>query len=157
MREALMDAAPAAVTPANPPWRAFVEHRPTCTNRLLAVMEHIPIYTIEGPTRLAADAGLCRSTVWRIIHGERQPTYRVMYAVTKAIERKLGKRIDPRDLVSFDGHYPTPSVCALVGCKGCLPTHFYNDEEELKPEYRHVRPGEWSLTPEYLPTREVAI
>jgi hypothetical protein len=140
--------------PTNPPVSTGASWSPQ--NRLLAVLMHVPYYSIEGPARVAADAGVARSTVCRLIRGQSLPSFRLMWQVAAAIEKRLGNPVDPRDLFTFDGRYPTASVCTLCGCRGCLPDHFYNDEDELKTEYEHVRSGEWSLNPAYLPRKEVA-
>lgn len=115
-------------------------------NRLPAVLEHVPRYTINGPARLAADAAVSQAAVSRLINGHSSPSYRLVCALTAAVERHLGRRIDPRELVSPDGEYETSSACKLSGCRGCLPRHFYNDDDEIKPEYRGIKPGEWSIT-----------
>jgi hypothetical protein len=61
------------------------------------------------------------------------------------MENKLGRRIDPRDIISIDGEYLTPSICELTGCKGCLPKQISDKEGAVNPEYRHIRSGKWSL------------
>jgi hypothetical protein len=67
--------------------------------------------------------------------------------VVAALEDELGFRLDPRELVSLDGRYPTESVCELVGCPGCLPDEAYNEDGSLRPEYEDVPPGQWSAGP----------
>jgi transcriptional regulator with XRE-family HTH domain len=145
MRTVPEEPPPTASTPYG--WRRRIlraPSRPACSNRILAVLEHIPRYAFDGPARLAEDAGVARSTVWRVVCGECQPTYRVMCLLAEAVGERLGKSVDPRELVTFDGTYPTPSVCELAGCRGCLPSHFYTPDDELRPEYQNVTPGEWS-------------
>jgi hypothetical protein len=67
-------------------------------------------------------------------------------ALTRALEEQLGKRIDPRELVSMDGTYPTASVCVLCGCTGCLPHQVWDEESDtIRPEYRHIQAGKWAL------------
>jgi transcriptional regulator with XRE-family HTH domain len=114
-------------------------------NRLAAVLEHIQAYYFEGPSKLAADANVSRSALSRLVHGKSSPSYAVVCKVTAAIEKRLGRRIDPRDLVSIDGEHPTTSVCELCGCKGCLPECAYDESGNLKPCHRHLRPGKWTL------------
>ena len=75
------------------------------------------------------------------------PTYRVLVRVARALERALGRRLDLLELVSIDGSYPTPSVCRLVGCPGCLPDAVFEDDGRLREEYRNVEPGEWEMPP----------
>ena len=119
--------------------------RQNAGNRIKAVMAHINRYTIQGQARLAADAGISRSAVSRCLRGESNPSFSLVMAMTTALEAQVGRRIDPRELLTFDGRYPTPSVCDLVGCRGCLPDEVYADDDTVKPEYRHVKPGAWNL------------
>ena len=41
--------------------------------------------------------------------------------------------------------YPTPSVCQLMDCSGCLPDTVYDKENSVKREYRDVKVGQWDL------------
>jgi transcriptional regulator with XRE-family HTH domain len=107
-------------------------------------MAHTTRYAFKGGSRLAADAGLSRSALNRLINGLTSPTFNSIYGITQALEKQLHRHLDPRELVSIDGTYPTPSVCELVGCKGCLPDEAYDENEKIKPEYSDVRPGRWS-------------
>jgi transcriptional regulator with XRE-family HTH domain len=117
-------------------------HPPRFHNRIARVMEHVSFYSFQGQARLAADAGVSRSAVSRLLAGKAAPSFAVTVAVTAALERRLGRRLDPRELVSFDGSYPTPSACELCGCRGCLPSAAYDTEERLKPEFRHIVRGD---------------
>lgn len=112
-------------------------------NRLHAVMSHIGYLTFKGKTRLAREAGVSHSVVSRIISGKSSPSFAVVAAITRALEKRLGRQIDPRDIVNFDGAYPTPSVCQLCGCPGCLPDEAYTEDDVLKPQYRGLRSGHW--------------
>ena len=112
-------------------------------NRLRAIMAHINYLSIEGQTRLAREAGVSPSVVSRIARGLSSPSFAVVLALTRALEKRLGKCIDPRDILNFDGEYPTPSVCELCDCSGCLPDSFYSDADEIKPEYRGIAPHAW--------------
>lgn len=107
-------------------------------------MEHIQDYYIEGASRFAKDAGISRSALSRLMRGESSPSYALVCALTKALERKLGCRIDPRDLISVDGTFLTPSVCELALCNGCLPDCLYDQKDSVKSQYRHIRSGRWS-------------
>ncbi|MDQ2687672.1 MAG: helix-turn-helix domain-containing protein [Armatimonadota bacterium] len=108
-------------------------------------MVHAPRYSFQGQARLAADAGVSRSTISRLISGRINPSYRLAQAVTDALEKHLKRPLDLRELLSPDGAYPTASGCALAGCRGCMPEEAYDAEGNLKPEYRDQRPGHWSL------------
>ncbi|MDF2441463.1 MAG: hypothetical protein JWN98_2447 [Abditibacteriota bacterium] len=114
-------------------------------NRILALMAHTTRYVFKGETRLAADAGVSKSAVCRLLNGRSSPSYALVLAITRALEKQLQRSLDPRDLISTDGTYPTPSACALAGCNGCLPSEAYDEQDQLKPEYRHLRPGQWSV------------
>ena len=113
-------------------------------NRIVAAMIHTSRYAFKGKARLAADCGVAPSTICRFLLGQCSPSFSLVSAVTAALEKQLGVTIDPRELVSRDGAYPTPSICALCGCKGCLPDEAYDDEERIKPEYRHLKSGQWT-------------
>lgn len=104
---------------------------PRTYNRIAAVMEHIPWYSIQGQARLAEDAGVSRSAVSRLVSGKAMPSLSVLLPVTRALEKRLGKPLDVRDLVSLDGRYPTPSVCTLMACRG---NHPYNRPDKIMPE-----------------------
>lgn len=108
-------------------------------------MAHTSRYSFSGQARLAQDTGLSRAAVSRMLSGQSSPSFALVLAVTAALEKQLGKRIDPRELLTFSGEYPTASVCALCGCRGCLPDEAYRPDGTLRPEFRRVRPGEWSL------------
>lgn len=120
---------------------------PRFANRIAAVMEHIPRYTIQGQARLAADAGVSRSAVSRLLSGQTEPSFSVALAITSALEWKLGRKLEPRELFSLDGRYPTANACVLCGCRGCLPRHAYANDDTLKPAFRDIVPGTWSLFP----------
>ncbi len=70
-----------------------------------------------------------------------------MEAIALALSRRYGRRLDPREMVSFDGTYPTPSACTLMGCPGCLPEEAYDSHGARKPEWKNAQPGDWSPTP----------
>jgi hypothetical protein len=118
-------------------------HR-TTHNRIAAVMIHTSRYAFEGQARLAADAGVSRSAVSRALGGLSALSLPVLLAITKALEKETGRRIDLRDIVSEDGSYPTPFICAAVGCAGCLPEQVFDDDGRRRPEYAAIKPGQWS-------------
>ena len=112
-------------------------------NRLAAVMAHTSRYSFRGPARLAADLGVPRSTVMRLLSLQSHPAVGLALAIVARLEAEVGTRLDVRELFSFDGSYPTASVCDLVGCRGCLPEEVYDRNEVVRPEYRDLRPGRW--------------
>ena len=117
-------------------------------NRIRAIMAHINYLSFEGQARLAREAGISPSAISRLVRGETNPSFTHVLALLRVFEKHLGKRIDPRDILILDGDYPTPSVCELCDCKGCLPDQFYNSDGTIKEEFKHIKPGEWSLLPD---------
>jgi transcriptional regulator with XRE-family HTH domain len=119
-------------------------HNRKLHNRLRAVMSHTIRYAFKGETRLAEDAGISKSALNRLINGQSSPSFALVCALAEALSKRLKRRIEPSELVSCDGAYPTRYVCALCGCNGCLPGEAYDDEENLRSEYSHIKPGQWS-------------
>jgi DNA-binding XRE family transcriptional regulator len=121
-------------------------------NRVGIALMHSTRYAFSGQARLAADAGVSRSTISRLVNGRTSPSFALVQAVTRALERDLGRRLDPRELFSPDGTYPTRSGCAAFGCvSGCFPEEAYDRHGNLRPAFQNLRPGDWSLAP-ILPT-----
>ena len=119
---------------------------PYCHNRIGAVMAHSPRrYAFCGQARLARDAGVNRSTISRLCAGKSRPTFSLIFAIASLLEQDLGCPIDPRELISLSGVYPTPSVCVLCRCRGCLPSEAYDAEERRLPEYLDLAPGRWTV------------
>jgi len=114
-------------------------------NRIDDVLSHVPRYAFKGRSRLATDAGVSKSAVTRLLNGQSVPSVIVVFRLAKALERRMSTSLDPREIVSLDGDYPTPSTCKLMGCRGCLPCDAYDEDNNLKPEYTGVRPGQWSV------------
>ncbi|MDQ3812894.1 MAG: helix-turn-helix transcriptional regulator [Armatimonadota bacterium] len=114
-------------------------------NRIKAVMEHVPWYGFKSQARLAEDLGFSKSAVSRLLRAECSPTLALAYAVTETLEKRLGQQLDPRELFSVDGTYPTASACQLVGCRNCLPAEAYDRDDNIRPEFSGVKAGQWSL------------
>ncbi|MGC4044869.1 MAG: helix-turn-helix transcriptional regulator [Armatimonas sp.] len=118
------------------------------SNRLRAVLLHVPYYSIEGNARLAKDAGLSPSTISRIMRGKAAPSYAAMSAITAAVSRRTKKPMDARELFTTDGTYPTGSTCQLMECRGCFPPEAWQEgSDRLHPTWKRQRPGEWSTYP----------
>lgn len=68
-------------------------------NRLAHYLAQIPDYWFHGPQkRFAQDAGVSESTLSRILRGETNPRYADICKIVRQLEKKLGRRIDPRDV-----------------------------------------------------------
>lgn len=136
-------------------------------NRILALMAHTNRYAFKGESRLAADAGVSKSAVCRLLNGQSSPSFALVSSLARALEPHLqnglgGQRLDPHELISLDGTYPTASACALAGCRGCLPAEAYDEDNRLRPQFRGMVPGQWSLSPttpcsSSTPTAEICI
>ena len=118
---------------------------PPVQNRVTVLLVHIPKLSIRGQARLAAEVGVSRSTVSRLVNGKINPSYRLARSVTDALQRFLGRPLDMRDVFSTDGTYLTPSGCALCLCSGCVPEAAWSEDGTLKPEWKEARPGDWSV------------
>ncbi len=84
------------------------------------------------------------------VNGQTSPSFAVVSTITRALSDALGKMLNPHDVISMDGTYPTPSVCVLADCRGCLPDEAYDDNDCLKPEYKNIKPGHWKSFPKRL-------
>ena len=130
----------------------LVKNETTVSNRLRAVLLHIPWYSIEGFARLASDVNVSRSTISRLTGGRQQPSFRLAQAIADAVSFRLGTAVSPRELFSEDGTFPTGSTCDLCGCKGCLPPEAYDERSDrLKSAWKGAKPGEWCRYPEAKP------
>ena len=127
------------------------------SNRLRAILSHVPFYSIEGPARLAYDAGVSRSTISRLLSGKLNPSFRLVQSVVDAVSQRIGTPLDAREMFTSTGEYPTRSACVLMGCRGCLPPDAWdNRTDRLKPTWKDATPGQWSqgsgaATPEPMP------
>lgn len=116
------------------------------SNRLRAILLHVPYYAFEGTARLARDTGLAPSSISRIIRGKVSPSYVAVETITKAISQRLGRRLDARELFTTDGTYPTPSTCELMDCSGCHPPEAWCEiTNTLRLPWRWRIPGDWCL------------
>lgn len=123
---------------------------PAITNRVRAFLIHIPWYTIEGQCRLARDCGVSCSTISRLVRNQSAPSYRLARAVADSLSRRLGVPLDMREIFSTDGTYLTSCVCDLTpACNGCFPPEAYDCQDNLKPEFRGYKPGDWCRYPRW--------
>ncbi len=122
--------------------------RPRLHNRVQTVMVHISRYSFQGRARLAADVGVSRSTISRLINGQTSSSHALVQAVTDALSVGLKRPLAPRDLFSLDGCYPERSGCRLCSCNGCLPESAFDVHGRRRVEWLNASSGDWSLTPE---------
>lgn len=123
-----------------PPTQAFGPG----VNRIGDVMSHLTKYGFKSVGRLAADAGVSPSAVSRLINGKMNPSFLMVARITDALERQLGYRIDPRELVAEWGRFPTRFTCDLIdGCRGCIPEAATDEHGDTKRAFEGVRPGKW--------------
>lgn len=95
------DTPPGATRPPRPTRRTRPKEPapPPRTNRLPAYLGQLQDYWFHGPQRrFARDAGVSESTLSRLLRGETNPRYSDICKIVALLERKLGRRIDPRDV-----------------------------------------------------------
>lgn len=118
------------------------------TNRLRAVLLHVPWYTIEGAARLATDVGVSRSTISRLLGGRQNPSFHLADSIATAVSKRARRTVEAREIFSRSGTYPTASACTLMGCAGCLPPDAYDERSDrLKATWLGTLPGEWCRYP----------
>ncbi|MFN3650383.1 MAG: helix-turn-helix domain-containing protein [Armatimonadota bacterium] len=68
-------------------------------NHLQEYLGTIEEYWFHGPQRkFARDAGIPETTLSRILRKESTPTFPVICRIVRALEKKLGRKIDPREI-----------------------------------------------------------
>ncbi|MBS1702602.1 MAG: hypothetical protein JST12_13125 [Armatimonadetes bacterium] len=113
-------------------------------SRLGELMLHTNLYSFKGHSRLAQAVGSDKATISRLVAGHlKNPSFLLIARITAALEHELGRRIDPRDILSEHGAFLTRHVCDVVGCPGCLPPNAHDEFGDLKPTFRDVTPGQW--------------
>ena len=105
--------------------------------RLEEVMCHTTRYAFEGRARLAADCGLNRMSITRLLSGRHNPSFRVVDLVVRALEADLGHHLDASELISYADDFRRP-VCEVCKCSGCLPDGALGDDGLLTEPYRDV-------------------
>jgi len=111
----------------------------TYHNRVGAIMLHLTRYNSGATTsRLAAHAGLSKSTVSKLIHGKTNPLYVTAHRVVKCLEAAAGRRLKYDEVFSISGAYPTAFVCTLMRCPGCIPPWLFELHDGI------TRSGKWS-------------
>jgi len=123
-----------------PPNQAFGP----AVSRISDVMAHTSRYAFKGAGRLARDAKVSRSAVSRFMSGRSNPSFLMVARIADALEKELGYRIDPRDLVAEEGRFPTRYACDLIeSCRGCLPEAATDEYGDTKKAFEGVKPGNW--------------
>lgn len=112
-------------------------------NRFTDVMAHSDRFAFKGVSRLAREAGVSPSSVSRLINGKMNPSFLMVARLTMALEKTLGFRIDPRDLIAENGRFLTRFACELMNCPGCLPENAWDEFGDRKPAFDGVKPGRW--------------
>lgn len=143
--------APLPAEPASPRLSPSKLH-----NRVQTLMIHTSRYAFQGQARLAADTGVSRSTISRMLSGKTRPSYFLIEAVTEALSTHLKRPLQPCDLFSPTGHYSERSGCKVSGCHGCLPEEAYDPRGNLRPAWKNARPGDWSCSPQSSSTLETS-
>lgn len=100
-------------------------------NRLDAILGHMPDFWFNPTRRLAQEAGVSMTAIQRLIAGKSSPSYSLVWSIAKVLEKHLGKPINPMEIVSIDGTYPTLSVHDLCDCIGCTPPRVYQGKQSL--------------------------
>lgn len=112
-------------------------------NRISDVMAHTNRYAFHGVTNLAKEARVNASSISRLINGKINPSFALVARVTTALERHIGRRIDPRDLISEHGEFLTQFACDLTGCRGCFPDNARDEFGAIKAAFADISPGKW--------------
>lgn len=107
-------------------------------------MLHLPKYSFRGTSRLAADSGLAKCTISRLVRGTTNPLYSTIGRIVKCLNRQLGRELPHDEVIAESGRYPTAFVCELVGCPGCLPDQAYHDDGSLRSSWRSKPSGQWT-------------
>ncbi len=113
--------------------------------RLPEILSHLCAFTFQPQARLAKEVGVSRSTISRLINGKIRPSPTLVKKIQQVLDRKLGRPIPTREWLSPDTTWPTAAVCKVLGCPGCLPEQAYCADGSLKPAFRHIAPGTWTV------------
>lgn len=117
------------------------ENKPRHHNRIRAIMIHVARYWSMGASILARDVGVSKSTISHLLRGKSNPLYSTASQVVKCLERELSFPLNPDEVFSKDGSYPTPYVCMLVRCKGCYADAFLGSSRLFKPGIKRIERG----------------
>lgn len=104
-------------------------------NRVAQLMAYTTRYAFKSETCLARDVGVSKSAISRLVQRYTCPSFALVTAITHALEKALGVPLDPREVVSTNRTYPTPSVCDLVGCWRCGLYEVHTQSEPVVPVF----------------------
>lgn len=102
-------------------------------NRIQDFLEHSTRFAFNEKSRLAHSTRISNSAINRLLHAASSPSYATIIRITEILEKEFKRKINPREIATITGKYPTPSVCDLLGCKGCTPEDAWNDDVLLIP------------------------
>jgi len=72
---------------------------PPTRNEVPKLLAQLQDYWFHGPQkRFAQDAGITPTTFSRILRGQTNPRYSDMLKIVALLEKKLGRKLDPRDV-----------------------------------------------------------
>jgi predicted transcriptional regulator len=75
------------------------KRKPARVNRIKQFISQVEDYWFHGEQKkLSRDAGVTESTLSRTINGKTNPRYGDVCRITEALERKLKRRTDPREI-----------------------------------------------------------
>lgn len=98
-------------SPSPPSRRSRASSRkPKNHNRISEILRCLARLGIASERQLAHLCGISPSQLSRIRSGACIPTFAVMVKLARGLEHLTGRPIDPRDILGFDGSYPTPIV-----------------------------------------------
>jgi len=113
--------------------------------RLPEILAHLSAFTFQPQARLAKEVGVAPSTISRLINGKVSPSPQLVQRVQQVLDTQIGRPIPTREWLSLDTTWPTPYICKVVGCPGCLPEQAYYSDDSLKPAFWHIAPGTWTV------------
>lgn len=105
--------------PVSPPSQSPGPHSPKARlpknyNRIQEILALLHETNLLTERKLARDCGVSVSQLNRVRRGECVPSFFFMWALARSLERHVGRPIDPRDLLNFDGTYPTSCLHDLL-------------------------------------------
>lgn len=113
------------------PIRRLSISRVLVDNRIQDFLEHSTKYAFCGQQKLAQNARISGTTISRMLTKASSPSYATIIRITEVLEKEFKTNIDPREVATINGKYPTASVCELLGCSGCTPERAWDENNTL--------------------------